>query len=202
MIQPYLAQRALGEVVRALSLRAFIAIDIEDPDVLKRLTDFQMLLTGTGSELKLVEPGNIHITLWFLGNITPGLADRICAELKAIQFEPFEVELVGVGAFPSLNRPRVIWAGIRRGSDELVAIYEQLKKRLRGLGFRPDPKGFTPHVTLARVKRWRPELPRLLSENLDLCFGSFRAEEVRLKRSVLTPKGPIYSTICSTGPSE
>ena len=184
-----------------MSWRTFIAIDVEDSDILERIRDFQELLVGTRSRLTLVRAENIHITLWFLGNISPGLADRICDVLRSLSFKPFPVELSGVGAFPSVSRPRVIWAGIRKGSDELEEIYEQLKRFLRGLGFRPDPKGFKPHVTIARVKRADPSLVQLVSENIERHFGTFIAEEVRLKRSVLTPRGPIYSTICSVRPS-
>jgi len=185
----------------ALSWRTFIAIDVEDSDVLENIREFQELLTGTRSRLTLVRAENIHITLWFLGNISPGLADKICDELGSLSFRPFAIELSGVGAFPSLNRPRVIWAGVRKGSDELKQLYGQLKDILRGFGFRPDPKGFKPHITIARVKRATPELLEVVAENADRYFGTFFAEEVRLKRSVLTPRGPIYSTICATGSS-
>jgi len=180
-----------------LSWRAFIAIDIEDGDILRKIQDFQALLVGTHSRLKLVEAENIHITLWFLGNITPAMADRIHECLKAIEAKPFRVRLTGVGAFPNVGRPNVIWIGVEEGEEELRAIYEQLKPSLSRLGFRPDPKGFKPHVTIARVKRRTPELSKLLMENTSTPFGSFLAEEIRLKRSTLTPRGPIYSTICS-----
>ena len=132
-----------------------------------------------------------------MGNITPHAAERIGDCLRALKTGPFVIELTGVGAFPSPGRPRVIWVGVGRGSDELKAIYEELKPCLRRLGFRPDPKGFTPHVTVARVKSKTPELVRAIMENSTMSFGSFRAEEVRLKKSVLTPRGPIYSTVLS-----
>ena len=180
-----------------MSLRAFIAIDVEDEAVLARLRDLQARLSATGSDLKLVEPENIHITLWFLGNITPHMAELIYERMKRLSFRPFEIELTGVGAFPRQTRPRVVWVGVGRGSEELRAIYEQLKTGLRSLGFRPDPKGFTPHVTVARVKRHHPDLIRLLMECSTEHFGTFEAREVRLKKSVLTPRGPIYSTLYS-----
>jgi len=180
-----------------LSFRAFIAIDVEEPSVLDRIGELQAILAGTRASLKLVERENIHITLWFLGNITPYTAERIGDCLRALKTGPFVVELTGVGAFPSSGRPRVIWVGVGRGSEELKAIYEELKPCLRRLGFRPDPKGFTPHVTVARVKSKTPELVRAIMENSTMSFGSFRAEEVRLKKSVLTPSGPIYSTVLS-----
>ncbi|OYT50484.1 RNA 2',3'-cyclic phosphodiesterase [Candidatus Bathyarchaeota archaeon ex4484_135] len=180
-----------------LSFRAFIAIDVEEPSVLDRISELQAILAGTKASLKLVERENIHITLWFLGNITPRTAEQINKCLEAVKTGPFVVELTGVGAFPSPGRPRVIWVGVGRGSDELKAIYEELKPCLRRLGFRPDPKGFTPHVTVARVKFKTPELVKAIMENSAMNFGSFRAEEIRLKKSVLTPRGPVYSTVSS-----
>ena len=180
-----------------MSLRAFIAVDVEDEAILARIKDLQARLAATDAVLKLVEPGNIHITLWFLGNITPFMAERIYEGMRKLSFKPFRVELTGVGAFPRQTRPRVVWIGVGRGSDELRAIYEQLKGILRPFGFRPDPKGFTPHVTVARVKRHGPELVRTIMECSTEQFGVFEAREVRLKKSVLTPRGPIYSTLYS-----
>jgi len=180
-----------------LSLRAFIAVDIEDEAILARIKGLQARLVATDGILKLVEPGNIHITLWFLGNITPFRAERIYEGMKSISFRPFKIELTGVGAFPRPTRPRVIWIGIGRGSEELRAIYEQLKDILRPLGFKPDPKGFTPHVTVARVKRHGPELVKAIMDCSTEHFGTFEAREIRLKKSVLTPRGPIYSTLYS-----
>ena len=178
-----------------MSFRAFIAVDVEEPSVVERIKALQALLMATKSDLKLVEPENIHITLWFLGDITPAMAERIGDCLRALDINPFTIELMGLGAFPSPGRPRVIWIGVGRGSEELRSMYERLKPCLRKLGFRPDPKGFTPHLTVARVRRRTPELVKTIMENADMTFGSFRAEEVRLKKSVLTPRGPIYSTV-------
>jgi len=79
----------------------------------------------------------------------------------------------------------------------LRSIFNQLEPSLRSLGFAPDPKGFSPHLTIARVKsgRNKAELAKLLNENADYEFGIVRAECLKLKKSDLTPKGPIYSTI-------
>ncbi|HDM26958.1 MAG TPA: RNA 2',3'-cyclic phosphodiesterase, partial [Candidatus Bathyarchaeota archaeon] len=83
------------------TIRSFIAIDVEDQEIVRRLVEAQSALAETGAKLKLVEPQNIHITLWFLGNITGDMVDRIHEQLKAIEFRPFVVEVYGVGAFPN-----------------------------------------------------------------------------------------------------
>jgi len=178
------------------TIRSFIAIDVEDQEIVRRLVEAQSALAETGAKLKLVEPQNIHITLWFLGNITGDMVDRIHEQLKAIEFRPFVVEVYGVGAFPNPNRPRVIWAGVRKGQERLTEIYNQLVPRLRRLGFMPESRGFSPHITIARVKgRPSPALAKRILELANQDFGAFRADTIRLKRSNLTPKGPVYTTL-------
>jgi len=179
------------------AIRSFIAFDINNETVLKKLTNIQNLLTETRADLKLVEPKNIHITLRFLGNITPKMVENIYEEMKKVQFSPFNIKIHGVGVFPHLRYPRVFWTGITEGADQLRNIFSQLEPRLRSLGFAPDPKGFSPHLTIARVKsgRNKSELAKFVTENVNYEFGIVRAECLRLKRSDLTPKGPIYSTL-------
>ena len=175
-------------------IRSFIAIDVEDQAIIERIIGIQSLI-GKGN-VKLVEPENIHLTLWFLGNIGEGMVDIIYEQvLKKLDFKPFTIELRGLGAFPKVSRPRVIWIGVRRGEKELKNIYEQLKRLLPKLGFRPDPKGFSPHITIARVKGRRTDLTKIIMENTDYEFGSFEAERIKLKKSTLTPKGPVYTTL-------
>lgn len=181
----------------AEGIRSFIAFDIDSESVLKRMTEVQTMLTKTGADLKLVEPKNIHMTLRFLGNITPSTVEKIFEEMKKVQFTPFDVRLHGVGAFPNPRYPRVVWAGITQGADQLRSIFEQLEPKLLGLGFAPDSKGFSPHLTIARVRsgRNRVELAKCLSENENCEFGVIDAKCLKLKRSDLTPRGPIYSTL-------
>ena len=179
------------------TIRSFIAFDIDSELVLKRLSEVQNMLVNTGADLKLVKPQNIHVTMRFLGNISPPMVDSIHEEMKEISFTPFEIELKGLGAFPSLRYARVVWAGIRKGADELVNVFNQLEPRLRRLGFKPDPKGFSPHLTIARVKtgRHKVELVKCVEDLEDYEFGIIKADYLRLKKSVLTPKGPIYTTL-------
>ena len=178
-------------------LRSFIAFDIEDIEIVRRLTEAQVDIAKTGADLKLVEPKNIHITVRFLGNISPGMVNKIYGAMENVSFKPFQVEIKGLGAFPNLRFPRVVWAGIRKGAEELRNIFEQLEPQLRKLGFQPDPKGFSPHITIARVKtgRNKAELARTLKELAEKEFGVMIAKCLRLKKSTLTPRGPIYTTL-------
>ncbi|MGB9842688.1 MAG: RNA 2',3'-cyclic phosphodiesterase [Candidatus Bathyarchaeales archaeon] len=186
------------------SVRSFIAFDIESDAVLSRVSAAQSLLARTGADLKLVEPKNIHITLRFLGNITSVMIEKVFEEMKRIQFTPFNVQINGIGVFPDLRYPRVVWAGITEGSDQLKSIFSQLEPRLRGLGFAPDSKGFSPHLTIARVRsgRNKAQLAKFITENANYDFGSVVANCLRLKKSDLTPKGPIYSTLKEVCPQQ
>jgi 2'-5' RNA ligase len=178
-------------------IRSFLAFDIESDTVLNRLAAAQKLLVQTGADLKLVEPQNIHITVRFLGNTTPAMVEKIYDAMQQVQFAPFNVQINGLGAFPDLRYPRVIWAGITEGADQLKNVFSQLEPRLRGLGFAPDSKGFSPHLTIARVRsgRNKAHLAEFVTENASYDFGAIKAQCLRLKKSDLTPKGPIYSTL-------
>jgi 2'-5' RNA ligase len=179
------------------SIRSFLAFDIESEAVRKKLATVQNLLAQTGADLKLVEPQNIHITVRFLGDITPATAEKIFEAMQQVQFTPFNVQIKSLGAFPDLRYPRVVWVGITEGADQLKTVFSQLEPRLRSLGFTPDPKGFSPHLTIARVKtgRNKAQLADFVAKNANYDFGTIKAECLRLKRSDLTPRGPIYSTL-------
>jgi 2'-5' RNA ligase len=179
------------------TIRSFIAFDIEDERIRRRFSEAQQMLVNTGADLKLVKPENVHVTMRFLGNITLHMVDAVHEAMQKVSFTPFEIEIRGLGAFPRLQHARVIWAGIRRGREQLEKIFNQLEPELRKLGFRPDPKGFSPHLTIARVRsgRNKAELIHRIKESTDYEFGVVKAECLRLKRSTLTPKGPIYSTL-------
>ena len=179
------------------TIRSFVAFDIDNELVVRRLSEVQGMLVNTGADLKLVKPQNIHVTMRFLGNISLPMVDLIHEEMKQISFVPFDIELRGLGAFPSLRYARVVWAGIQKGGDELVNVFNQLEPRLRKLGFKPDSKGFSPHLTIARVRtgRHKAELVGCVKDLADYEFGVIKADCLRLKKSVLTPKGPIYTTL-------
>lgn len=178
-------------------MRCFISVDIEDPALLGALEEAQRRLEGTGADLKCVDRENIHITLRFLGEVREGLVDDLKRLISCTTFSPFRVELRGLGAFPHLRRPRVVWVGISDGVEELTAVFNRLEPELVRMGFRPERRGFSPHITLARVRsgRNRGRLVEEVTARADGVFGELEVGDIRLKRSVLTPRGPLYSTI-------
>jgi RNA 2',3'-cyclic 3'-phosphodiesterase len=178
-------------------IRSFIAFDMKNDNVLNRLAATQKMLIQTNADLKLVEPKNIHITLRFLGAIKPEMIDKVYAVMKNVKFSPFNIQISGLGVFPTLNYPRVVWAGITDGAEQLKNIFEQLEPQIHELGFSPDPNGFSPHLTIARVRSGanKQRLVDLVTKQANYDFGNIRGDCLRLKKSQLSPKGPTYSTL-------
>ena len=178
-------------------IRSFIAFDLENEQVLNRLTEAQKIVLETGADLRLVASQNIHVTIRFLGDISPGMVEKVYDAMKKVEFKPFKIQIRGIGVFPSLNFPRVVWAGMTDGVEQLRSIFTQLEPQIRALGFKADAYGFSPHLTIARVRTGanKQHLAEFVSKKGDYEFGIIQANCLRLKRSQLSPKGPIYSTI-------
>ncbi len=187
------------------TLRVFIAIDIEDPNILSRLIMLRDTIVSTNVPMKPVEDQNIHITLRFIGNVPRPLVDMITRDvLSKLRFNKFSIVLKGLGAFPNTSRPRVIWVGVEKGYEELKKIRDEIERGLRRLGIKPEKEEFVPHITLARIKGSRniSSLVKLLIEYADVEIGEMLVNSIRLKKSVLTPKGPIYTTLYEVKPVE
>ena len=178
-------------------IRGFIAFDIANDNVFNRIATAQKMILQTNADVKLVEPKNIHITVRFLGEIAPDVVEKVYEAMKNIKFTPFNITLSGLGVFPTINYPRVVWAGITDGAQQLKSIFEQLEPQIHELGFAPEPEGFTPHLTIARVRSGanKQRLVDLVQRQEFYDFGNIRADCLRLKKSVLSPKGPAYTTI-------
>lgn len=178
-----------------MKFRAFISTDI---DVSESIWNFYNALMQYDTSLKVVNPENIHITLKFLGNIDEKLVPRIkkIMEESVKGINPFYVNLRGVGAFPSMSNIRVIWIGISN-SELLGNISNKLEEKLEVLGFKREARPFSPHITLARTKKAvkMKEIRELMEEWTNTEFSTQLIDRIRLKKSVLTPKGPIYTTV-------
>lgn len=176
-------------------VRSFVAFDIEDEEIRRKISDVQGVLAKTGAKLKLVDPNAIHLTIKFLGEIPRSLVEQAKQALREVKFKAFTIELAGLGAFPAQHRPSVIWIGVKKGVAELADIFKQVEPRMASLGIPPERREFSPHLTIARVKARSPRLAEALAKLADVEIGSVEAKVLRLKRSVLTQKGPIYSTL-------
>ncbi len=181
------------------NLRVFIAVDISNPEVLAKLEKARDLLLESKADLKPVSTENMHITIRFIGEIPVDVVNQICQLLNTVEFKPFKVHVKGIGVFPNITRPRVVWAGISEGIEELSRIYEVIEKMLRKIGIPAQREKFIPHITLVRVKsgRNRNTLIKIIESLANEDFGEFIVDRIVLKKSILTPSGPIYSDICS-----
>jgi len=148
-----------------------------------------------------VKPGNLHLTVKFLGDVAQ---DRIGAVVTALDaaalgLPVFDAALRGLGAFPSITRPRVIWAGMTEGAGAMVELAGRVEEALAAVGFARDARPFSPHVTLGRVRRPGPNgaLASALRAADAHEFGGIRVAGVRLIRSELSPGGARYTELAA-----
>jgi 2'-5' RNA ligase len=181
-------------------VRCFVAVDLPDSmrDEIAKVQE-EIDLPG----VRLVKPGLIHVTLKFLGDVPLSKVDRVVEVLSSVKRPAFTAKVRGMGAFPGRSI-RVVWIG---AEGELEELFRAVEAALSPLGFEREGRRFTSHATIARVGRPSPETTTLLSSKLDpfrnIDLGEFRATEFLLKKSTLTPGGPIYEDIAAfslTGP--
>lgn len=171
-------------------LRTFIAVELPERFV-PGIERIESELNTTG--IKLVEPKLVHITLKFLGNIAEDKVEPIASALSQINCKPFEARIKGVGVFPKPAYVRVVWLG---AEGDFEALHSEVERVLVPFDFEKDNR-FSAHATLARVKMLKDKAALLEKikkiENIDL--GTMNVESIALKKSTLTPKGPIYETL-------
>jgi 2'-5' RNA ligase len=178
-------------------IRSFIAVDLDEASIRERIVTVQRGLEQTRAQLKTVEPEIMHLTLRFLGEVPQTTVGKVEEAMDSVRFQPFEAEFTGLGVFPNPRRINVVWVGIQHGQEQLNGIFQQLEPKLRQIGLPPDDKGFSPHMTIARVKSAmnRDALAKYVESKSNEEFGKMTVKAVRLKKSTLTPRGPIYTTI-------
>ena len=173
-------------------MRVFVAVEVSDMHVIDSITDFQSKLN---IKAKSVEPNNLHFTLQFLGETPEEMVEKIKLALKTIKFSIFKVEFKGIGAFPKIKFPRVIWIGTdEMGGNGLVNLAKQVQDVLEPLGFTSD-KPFKSHITIFRIKNKVGDISKELEKFSLYEFGSQEVSSIKLKKSTLTPQGPIYSDL-------
>jgi 2'-5' RNA ligase len=180
-------------------IRTFIGVEIGD-DIRRKAVALQQQLARTGARVKWVEPQNLHVSLLFLGDLDERDILPVCraVEEAASHEGPFPLRVSGVGAFPTPRRPKVVWAGVTDGADPLRRLYGRLEAKMLDLGvYRKEERGYTPHLTLGRVKgeadgfKLTPELPKLLAWD----GGRTVVNEVVVFSSELRKDGPEYTVL-------
>lgn len=171
-------------------MRCFIAVDLPD-EIRRKIPEIQRGIEGT-----LVDPSIVHITLKFLGEIGEGRLKEVIDALEKISFSPFKAKLRGVGVFPSMSNIRVVWIGVEDGKENFMELSRRIDEAMSKVGFREE-REFVPHATIARIRRLkdRNALISRIRELEGIEIGSFTVDEVKLKKSTLTSRGPIYEDL-------
>ena len=173
-------------------MRTFIAIEISDKKILEKIQKFQQELQIDAKPTKI---NQIHFTLKFLGEINDEQCEKIKDSLREITFSQFDLLLKGVGGFPNLRNPRIVWIGTEDvGAKKLIEISNKIEAGLMPLGFHNDKK-FIPHLTVFRIKNKIDDVSSRLKEYKSIEFGSQPITKIKLKRSILSPKGQEYSDL-------
>jgi len=185
-------------------IRSFIAIELPDELKLKLAQLEDRLKSHRQPWVKWVSPNGIHLTLKFLGNIAADRTEEITkAMAEATQgISPFQLEVKELGVFPNLRRVQVAWVGISGEVDKLSQLQKRIEANLTPLGFAPELRPFTPHLTLARLRDQaspdeRQRFGQLIANSKFEPAYTFPVESVSLMRSQLTREGAIYSQISS-----
>ncbi len=178
------------------NIRAFIALDVSNTIGIQKLQRELAYDAAWGLEASPVKSQNLHFTLIFLGDIRLDSISKIKNKLSELQFEPIRIIFTGIGCFPNSNFVRVVWVGVDGDScKKLASLAEQVVTKMSELGFRQD-RPFSPHLTIFRLKGRNLKLEtELLYKYGKKDFGWYVGDKVHLKRSQITPSGPIYSNI-------
>lgn len=184
------------------ALRTFIAINVP-PAVLDTIARIQNRFKSLGLHASWVKPGNIHLTLKFLGDTDPdripGIQITLTETLASLA--RFQLSLDSAGVFPDTNNPRVLWLGLKDREGVLETLQTGIEKALEQIGFPREQRPFSPHVTLARIKS--PKGKKELKSELDalnrqgITPHPFDVGEIQLYESQLTPKGSIYTVLAN-----
>jgi 2'-5' RNA ligase len=183
-------------------VRCFVAIKLPE-EIKAALSQLQAeLKSGSQSPVKWVDPYSIHLTLKFLGNVNRDMTSQITEAMgeAAPGVSPFHLEIKGLGVFPNPRRVQVIWVGVGGEVESLLKLQKGIESALEGLGFAPEARAFTPHLTLGRVRERaspdeRQRLGELIASTKSEAGYTFKVNSVSLMRSQLTREGAIYSQL-------
>lgn len=174
-------------------VRVFIAVPVSKEIKESISNAAEMLKANISGGVKWVAPRNYHLTMAFIGNTDPERIRDIENVLETVKYRRFTMNFGGVGVFPSPAKARVLWMGIRTGSDVLTKISADITSGLIKSGFQIDGKPFSPHLTIARFRV--PQKIEKKAFELRAEAGEMTADRIILYKSELNPSGPVYSEI-------
>jgi 2'-5' RNA ligase len=178
-------------------MRTFIAVELP-PGVKRKIEEVQVPLKKTDTFVSWVKPGNVHVTLKFLGEVEEERIEDVFqgTETALKESKTFNLSLKDLGCFPNSKRPRVIWVGVDKGKDELSQMQRQIEEELFKFEFPKEERSFSAHLTIGRVKSPRniEELTRRM-DNTKFQTEEVRIDEVVVMKSQLHPQGAIYTPL-------
>jgi len=184
-----------------MAIRSFLAFELPS-DIKQKVALVSDELRRSRLNVKWVKAANIHLTVVFMGNISPDDVPVMAEEIRkgCLEYEPFDISLKGLGVFPGTKRPRVLWLGLETDRERLSSFMKALQERLEPFGIKEEKRGFRPHLTLGRFRR--PErqgtlLDDLIPQYKGLEGPSGRLEELVMFESELKPQGAEYTKLQS-----
>ena len=179
-------------------MRLFLAIPVRE-EIIESVGKGIDRLRETRAAVRWVKPEGVHLTVRFLGETAEDRVDTLIEVISSVcgTFHPFPLWVEGLGAYPDIRRPRVIWAGVRETSGVLARLGAATEKVVTEVGWEKEKRGFSPHITLGRVKG-SINLPRLTEAMRSLAdehWGDQEVEDLVLFRSRLKPEGAVYEIV-------
>ena len=177
------------KVQESKTVRSFLAIELKE-DLVPKILDVQKEFKKTNANIKYVPSKNMHFTLKFFGNIDEEMIEDISLSVEKVimNYSSFDLSIKNCGCFPNKNVIKVLWLGLDEGSP-IKSLQKDLDREFKKLGFKKE-KNFISHLTIGRVKS------RKTSEQLEnIEGGQMTVSRMCLKKSTLTPQGPIYEDI-------
>lgn len=179
-------------------MRLFAAVDLPD-HVKEQLVALVDELRACRADVRWVHTASMHVTLKFLGTVEPREIESIDAALRRVAgaAAPTRGRLRSVGSFPHLRRPRVVWIGLETSDDTFTRLHGSLESALAEIGFRPEKRGFHPHVTLGRVRSSRglDALREAVASRRELELGAVKIDAITLFESDLRRTGAVYTAL-------
>jgi 2'-5' RNA ligase len=185
-------------------MRLFVGVELSD-DLRDRASRVAARLrrdaerAAPEAAVRWVDAGNLHITVWFFGEVREPRDQALSAALeRPLDAPPFSLRVSGAGAFPPSGAPRAVWLGLAAGREGLFAVHDALRDRLAPIGYQPEGRAYSPHLTIARVKDVGKEdgatLRRILREATD-DVGGCEVRHATLFRSRTSPSGSRYEVL-------
>lgn len=182
------------------TIRTFVAIPLGD-EVSRKAVRLILRLKEPGDGIKWVPTDNLHLTLKFLGEVDNTEVPAVCDVVRDVcaDCDPFELRFAGIGGLPSIDRPKVLYAGIEDQTNSLTQIVSKLDQKYAELGFKPESRDYTPHLTLGRTRgssrRAGDEVITRMQSEEQIEIGRMVVDQIQVIASFLDKQGPTYQVM-------